>query len=597
MRFVPIFALIGVLVCGGCGRPKPLEGTTPEGGLPPVTDQPVVMDTTGERDPIAVPEALRGGELTTWGAGYPKSLNYWLDANSFTAQVAGLMFEGLVGLHPTEDRPVGGLAQSWEISSDGMEFTFRLHPQARWSDGRPVTAGDLRFYYDTIMDPKNLTSPFRVGLSRLEPPEVVDDRTLRVRARQKHWASFWDAAELVALPRHVWEGKNFNDINFDFPVVSGPYRIKEVLANRAIILERRGDWWGRAVPFNAGKYNFDYIRFRFMDDRFKGLEAVKKGDFDMFPVYTAAIWAEQTRFPAVEKGWAVRQEIFNREPKGFQGFAMNLRRPAFQDLRVRKALAHLLNREQMLEKLMYNQYFLLNSYFPDLFPGNRNPDAPFLEYNPEKARALLAEAGWTVNGQGRLEKDGAPFRISFLYHGEPLPHLNIYMQDLQRVGIDASVEVVSQSTYSKRIDEHQFDMAWANWGAGRLRDPEGQWASKTADEVATMNIVGFKDARVDALIEQQKSELDLARRNDILRQIDGILVAEVPYVLLWQSDRTKLIYWNKFGTPPHVLNKFGREDAALVYWWFDPRKAEALARARKSGDSLPIPPAEVRFGE
>ncbi len=588
---IPFFLLcIGLFALGGCGG----ESISSRPGLPPVITEPFEVEV-GEKDPLADARAQFGGEYTTWGGGFPRALNYWLDFNALAGQVCGLMFEPLVSLHPVEARPIGAAARGWQILEDGMVFEFEIHPAATWSDGVPVTAEDFQFYYDVIMNPRHLTSPFRVELDRLERPEVLDEKRLRVRAKTKHWSSFWSAGGLVAFPKHVWQDKDFNEITFDFPVVSGPYKIREVLTNRSVTLERRGDYWGRVLPINQHKYNFDYLRWRFMEDRHKALEALKKGDFDLYPIYTAAIWVEQTHFPAVEKGWVVRQEIFNHEPKGFQGFGMNLRRPLFQDLRVRKALAHLLNREQMLEKLMYNQYFLMNSYFPDLFEDNMNPKAPFLEYNPEKARDLLKTAGWEVDGTGRLAKDGEPFRISFLHHGETFPHLNIYMQDLQRVGIEARVETVTPATYSKRIDEHQFDMGWFAWGAGRLRDPEASWSSKTARDIATVNVTGFANPEVDRLIDSQKEEPELEKRNEILRQIDDVLTREVPYVLLWQKDRSTVLYWNKFGRPAHPFGKYSREDAAVVYWWFDKEKAEALEAARRSGASLALEPEVVKF--
>src|SRR5690606_113222 len=187
---------------------------------------------------------------------------------------------------------------------------------------------------------------------------------------------FWEAAGLVAVPEHAWKDKNFNDIHFDCPVTSGPYALGEVKRERTITLTRRADWWGRSKRYNQNKFNFGTIRYRFMEDRNKALEAFKKGDFDVYPIYTAALWAEKTGpkdIPAIASGWVARKSVYNREPKGYQGFAINLRRPLFADVRVRRALAHLLNRELMNDKLMYNQYFLLNSYYPDLYPGNLNP--------------------------------------------------------------------------------------------------------------------------------------------------------------------------------------------------------------------------------
>ena len=581
------------LLLGACNRPA----ISPRLVGPPVNDIPVAVEISGESDPIANPAAIKGGTFITWGGEYPKSLNTWLDFNSLSKQVADLLFEPLLGLHPTKDQPVGVLAQSWEISPDKKVYTFKIHPAARWSDGTPVTAGDIQFYYDVIMNPKNLTSMFRVEMSRFERPEVIDDKTVRITAKVPHWANFWTAGGFTALPRHAWKDLDFNQINFDFPVVSGPYKIHEIKTNRSVTLQRRGDWWGRCLAINRHKYNFDYLVFRFMEERNKALETLKRGDFDAYPIYTARIWMEQTRFPQVLKNWVVRQKISNLEPKSFQGFAINMRRPQFQDVRVREALAHLLNRELMLDKIMYNQYFLLNSYYPDLYPDNRNPDAPLLKYDPAKARELLAAAGWKVGNDGFLARDGKPLDLVILHHGEDLPHLNIYLEDLKAVGIRARIDKVSEASHTKRIDEHDFDLVWRNWSASRLRDPEPMWLSKTASDIATQNICAVQDAEIDRLIEQQKLEMDLAKRNDILRKIDKRLTQIIPNVLLWQSDNAKLLYWNRFGTPKTVLDKFNREDAALTYWWFDPKKSAALDEAIKSGRDLPAEPSEVHYSE
>ncbi len=561
---------------------------------PPVVDIPFEI-APGEFDPIANQEAVKGGRFHTWAGGYPKSLNMWLDYNSFSKQICDLMFEGLVGLHPTENKPEGILAKTWEISEDKMTFTFHLHPEATWSDGTPVTSEDVQFYYDTIMNPKHLTSMFRVGLDRFSRPEIIDSKTLKIRANESHWSNFWEAASMVAFPKHLWKDQDFNSINFDFEVVSGPYRIYDIKTNRLISLQRRGDWWGRSLAINQHKYNFDYLIFRSMEDRVKALESLKRGDFDLYPIYTSRIWAQQTAFTQVKKNWIVRQSISNHEPKGFQGFAMNLRRSPFDDINVRIALSHLLNREMMQEKIMFNAYFLLNCYYPDIYPDNRNPTAPLFEYSPQKARDLLSDAGWKVNDSGILEKDGMPLKISLLYHGTPIPQLTIYVEDLKKVGIDASIEVVSLATYRKRLDQHEFDLAWQNWGATRLRNPEAMWSSKTADDVATQNLSGVSDPLIDSLIEQQKTELDINKRNAILGQIDNRLTEIVPYVLLWQSDKHRLLYWNRFGTPQYVLDKFNREESALVYWWLDPKKSAALDEALKTNKALPPQPETVEY--
>ena len=551
-------------------------------------------EATGEFDPIASKDARPCGAITLWGSAMPKSFNMWEDYNSFSAELMGMMFEPLVSLHSTEDREVGILADSWSVSEDGKTFTFHVDPRAKWSDGKSVTAEDVQFYYDVIMDEKNLTPIFKVGLSRFDRPEVVDSLTVKMTAKESHWGNFWEAAGMLAFPKHVWAGKDFNQIRYEFPVVSGPYKIKTFREDRFVELARRADWWGFKKNWNRGKYNFEKIRYRFMNDQTKALEAFKKQDINAYAIYTSSIWMKQTDFDAIQKGWAVKQRIFNKEPIGFQGMAINLRKPQFQDVRVRRALNMLLNREAMNEKYMYNQYFLLNSYYPDLWDGNQNPTAPLYKFNPDSARVLFAEAGYKVNAQGVLEKDGKPFAINFITSQEDLRHLTLFQEDLKKVGVVATIEQMSQSTLRKRLDDADFDLYWVNWGAGRLRDPEASWISTTALQKGTNNLAGVQDKVVDSLINLQKTEFDLAKRNEILKALDNRLAEIVPYVLMWQCDHHRILYWNRYGTPEKVFDRFNREDAIPVYWWLDPTKSATLDKAMKAGESLPIPEYDIK---
>ncbi|NLO23941.1 MAG: ABC transporter substrate-binding protein [Fibrobacter sp.] len=552
-------------------------------------------DATGEFDPIASPEAVPCGNISLWGASMPKSFNMWQDYNSFSSSLMSLMFEPLVALHSTEDREIGILADSFSISEDGKSFFFRIDSRAKFSDGKSISAEDIQFYYDVIMDPKNLTPIFKVGLSRFERPVILDSLSFSITAKEAHWGNFWEAASMLAFPKHIWKDKDFNEIRFEFPVVSGPYRIKNFREDRFVELERRADWWGFSKNWNRGKYNFLSIRYRFMEDRNKALEAFKKQDFDAYAIYTSSIWMKQTDFDAVQKSWVVKQRIYNKEPIGFQGMAMNLRRAPFDNLKVRQALSMLMNRELMNEKYMYNQYFLLNSYYPDLWENNHNPEVTSFSYQPDSARRLLLEAGYTENEKGLLIRDGKPLRVTFITQAEDLRHLTLYQEDLKKVGITAEIDQISQSSLRKRLDDADFDMYWVNWGAGRLRDPEASFHSSTANQKGTNNLTGLQDSIVDALIEKQKTEFNLGKRNEILKQLDKRLSELVPYVLMWQSDHHRLLYWNRYGTPASVLDKYNREEVIPIYWWLDSKKAKKLDEARQKGLSLEAPKSDIYY--
>ncbi|MDR0515723.1 MAG: extracellular solute-binding protein [Fibromonadaceae bacterium] len=591
-RIILSFSIVSLLLCiFACEKQN--SSIKPLAACPKAP--PVYENADGEFDPIAVPsEAVPCGEIALWGSASPLSLNMWQDYNSFSVSIMAMLFEPLAELHSTENHPVGALASSWEISEDGMAYTFKMDSRAKWSDGKPVSAYDIQFYYDVIMDPKHLTPIFKVGLSRLERPEIIDSLNFIVKAKDPHWANFWEAAGMMAFPKHIWEGKDFNSIRFDFPVVSGPYAIKQMKMDRSLELVRRADWWGLQKNYNAGKYNFEKIIYRFMEDRNKALEALKKGDFDAYPIYTSSIWMKQTDFDAVSKGYVLKNRVFNEEPIGFQGFALNLRRDKFKDVRVRKALTMLLNRELMNDKFAFNQYFLLNTYHPSLWSQHKNPDAPLYLYSPDSARKILEEAGYTVNAQGKLaDKDGKPFELTFLNYAEDVRHTTKFQEDLKAVGIESNIETVSLSTFRQRIDDANFDLCWLSWHASRLSDPEASWHSKTANDKGTNNVPGLEDQVIDSLIELQKNEQNLDARNEILKKLDTRLTEIMPYILLWQSENSKILHWNRFGYPKSLYGKFYREAAIPVYWWYNSEKAEMLKDAQKKGESLPIPEIDI----
>lgn len=549
--------------------------------------------------PFVSADAVPGGELVVYAGPYPRSLNYLLDTSVLSFDVFNALFESLLGMHPLTMEFEPGVANRWSVSDDKRSITVHLDPKAAWSDGTPITAADVEWTWLAILDPKHLTGPHKVDLERFEKPEVLGERSIRFTAKEAHWKNLLTVAGLNVLPKHVMATQDFNKINFEFPVVSGPYRLAELKEGFFSRLERRDDWWQRGRVNTEGAGNFQSIRYMYFQERDNAFDALKKGNVDFFAVYTAHQWVTQTSGDRFDRNWIVKQRVRNYNPIGFQGFAMNLRRAPFDDVRVRKALALLLNREKMNSTLMYDQYFLHKSYYEDLYsPENPCPHAA-TPFDKEAARALLAEAGWTANPKtGLLEKDGKPFRFTFLTRDSSSDKfLVIYKEDLKDVGIQLDIAQKDWSAWMKDMDEYNFDMTWAAWGGGLWRDPEYQWSGAEADRPASQNITGFKHPRVDELVAAQRTEFDLEKRNAILREIDAILVAEYPYVLLWNINYTRLLYWNKFGMPDTVLGKYGDERAAYSLWWYDEDAAADLTDAMPANRPLPRRPDTIVFDD
>lgn len=548
------------------------------------------------RSPLASEFAEKGGKIAVFASQFPKSFNYQIDNNVFSREIFRLMFETLLDTDPItlEDRP--GIAARWEVSGDKKSFTFHIDPRAKWSDGKPITAEDVVWSFEAVKNPDNLTGSIQSVMNRLVKIEAVDERTVVIHADEVHWKNLQACTAFRVLPKHWWKDQDFNKVNYEFPIVSGPYRLGEVSEPHFARMERRGDYW-RTGPEMEGLLNFDTVEYRFYPEQDVAFEAFKKGDFDSFAIYTASQWVKETKGDRFDKNWIVKQSIYNYNPIGFQGFAMNQRREPYSDKRVRRALAHLLDRNRMNQTIMFDQYTMTKSYWPDLWDAEHPCPNQEIEFDVEKARALLKEAGWAVNpATGKLEKGGKPFVMKFLTR-DPTTNkfLLIYQEALKDVGIELKIDQKDWAAWARDMDEYNFDITWAAWGAGPIKDPETMWDSASADLKASNNITGFKNAEVDALIESTREMFDVNDRHEVIRKIDQIVFEETPYVLLWHIDYVRLLYWNKFGMPDHVLGKYSDEWATVDYWWNDGFQADDLKAAMQGGAELPSPPREVHF--
>jgi microcin C transport system substrate-binding protein len=324
----------------------------------------------------------------------------------------------------------------------------------------------------------------------------------------------------------------------------------------------------------------------------------KKGELDVFPQALAPQWVQELNFENVQRGLIQKRKIFNNDAKGFQGFAMNTRRPPFDDVRVRKAFALLLNRRLMIEKMMFNQYEPQNSYFSGT--AYENPNNPKNEYNPQEALKLLAEAGWkTRDAQGRLVKNNAPLQVELLYDTKTFePRLTVYQEDLRKAGIALNLRFVTPETRFALIMDRRFEMTLMAWSGLLFPNPETSFHSSLADVNNTNNITGFKNARVDELCKEYDRMFDVQERIRAIREIDGIMANEYHYALHWYAPYVfpRPVYWNKFGTPPGYVSRTGDYFAIYSMWWIDPDKDAKLQQAlRDPSIKLGAGPDEDRY--
>ena len=556
-------------------------------------------DWQEQMSPFASPDAYPGGELSFWSGPYPNSLNYYLNTTVTSNRVFNLIFETLLSVNGLTLEFEPNLAGSWSVSADRTTFEFRLDERAEWSDGTPVSAYDVAWTFAAIMDPKNLTGPHKISFERFHDPEIIDEKTIRFKAREVHWKNLLSLGLFHILPAHIFKDRDFNKINFEFPVVGGPYKVESLKEGIALTLKRRADWWQRDRESVRGTANFDRLKFRFFSEQENAFAEFKTGNLDFYRVNTASRWATETSGEAYDNNWIIKQEVYNYNPIGFQGFAMNLRRAKFADRRVRLALAYLLDRTRMNQTIMHEAYFLHQCYFEDLYNEQTPCRGPKIRFDKERARRLLKEAGWQANeSTGLLEKDGQPFTIQFLTRSQNSDKfLAIYREDLNDVGIQLEIIRKDWAAWVKDMDEFNFDMTWAAWSASLYKDPESLWHSREADRAGGQNYTGYKNPDVDAMIDSFRTEFDINKRHAMIRKIDAILTDDIPYILLWNLNYRRLLYWNKFGIPKTVLPKYSGEEGAYSFWWYDEDSAADLEYARETGQPLPGRDEIILFDE
>jgi microcin C transport system substrate-binding protein len=394
------------------------------------------------------------------------------------------------------------------------------------------------------------------------------------------------------------------DYNFKFFPGTGPYVVKpeDVIKGKSVSMRRRNDYWAAKYRANVGQYNFDEIRYVVVRVANLTFELFKKGELDTYRVNRSKIWVQELDTDRFKQGVLVKRKVFNNYPANLQFMAFNTRRPPWDDVRMRKAIALLYDRQTLIEKLFFKEYFPIVSFFPGTIYAN--PNNPKNDYNPEEALKLLAEAGWKDHdSQGRLTKGGKPLQLDLVYDDKSSEtYLTVFQDDLRKVGITMNLILRAPETRWKMEMQRQFDFVAAGWGAGSVFPmPAVEYKSKLADQLNTNNISGFKDKRIDEICDEYDKSFDVKKRTALLQELDGILTSQYHYVMDWYPPAERLAYWNKFGMPTGTLSNIGEYYGSLgpgipQLWWIDPDKNAKLAKAM--GDpsiKMDIPPVEDHY--
>ena len=555
------------------------------------------------------PDAPKGG-VAKLSVGVPyDSFNPFNAKGRAASGVSTLVFESLMTPPMDEGSTHYGLLAEWmEFTKGGDWAAFRLRDGARWHDGEPVTVADVQKSFELLTTQGHPLFRYYYG----DVAEVVDegDRIVLFKLKTSENRELPHIlGQLNILPAHYWESRAFDEPTLEPPLGSGPYRITKFDEGRFVEMSRVEDYWGAELPVRVGSNNFDTLRFEHFLDRDTAFEAFKKGDVDYWEENSAQRWAERFDFPALRRGHVVKEEPVLEGPKALQGFAFNLRRPQFADRRVRAALALAFDFEWSNKAIFFNQYARPYSYFQgseglmalDVPQGDElallEPfrdqlpselfEKPFENMETDgtgrnrrglrRARKLLEEAGWTIQEQRLVNAEGAQLELEFLLTqgGSQERVVQPFIDNLQKLGVDASLRGVDSAQYVRRRRSYDFDMIVA--GVANSESPGNEqrefWGSKAAQVEGSRNVAGVSNPVVDSLIETIINAPDRPALEAASRALDRVLLWEHYMIPQLYTPYERIAYWNRFGHPdPYPARSIGYPNV----WWWDADKAAKI---------------------
>ncbi|WP_299836793.1 extracellular solute-binding protein [uncultured Jannaschia sp.] len=608
------FAIAAILVAAPAFAQEAAD-TTPDHGISTFPGGELKYGPDFPHLDYVNPDAPKGGEISEWAFGSFDSVNPYTPKGRAVA-LSSAPYESL--LSSTADE-IGSayclICASMDYPEDRSEVTFTLRDDVTFSDGAPLTAEDVVFSYEVLRD-KGLPS-FRAVLARdVESAEVVDERTVRY--------VFKDGMPTRDLPVRVgslpiFQKADFESRDVDFedstltPLIgSGPYVMDDLDTGRSVTYRRRNDYWGEDHPLNVGQNNFDTIRIEYYGDYAAAFEGFKGGNYTFRNEASSKEWATSYNFPAVQNGAVIKAELPDGTISTAQSFIFNLREPKFQDPRVREAIGLMFNFEWSDETLFYGIYDRVTSFWENSDLKAEGPPSeaerailePLVEQglldaailtedavqppvsgsrqldrgNLRTASALLEEAGWIVGDDGMRRKDGETLSVQFLNDSQTFDRvINPYVENLRRLGVDASMVRVDNAQMTSRERSYDFDIITHQMPMGYVpgSSPRQYFGSESANDV--FNLMGLQDEAVDALIEGLENATSQEDLEAGIAALDRVLRARRFWVPQWFKPVHTVAYYDYLRypepLPPYSLGE-------LSFWWAD---QEAYAELQASG--------------
>jgi microcin C transport system substrate-binding protein len=562
------------------------------------------------------PDAPKGGVARMISIGTFDNFNIAVaGVKGSLAPAAALIYEDLMTRSQDEvATEYGLLAEAASHPDDFAWVVYRLRKEAHWHDGQPVTPEDVIFSIEALKKNSPMYGSYYRHVVKYEKIGERDIKFTFDAPGNRELPTI--VGELPVLPKHYWEGtdsqgrkRDISATTLEPPLGSGPYRIKEFVAGRSVVLERVKDYWGTKLPVRIGENNFDELRFEFFRDNTVALEAFKAGQADWIVENSAKQWATAYDFPAVNEKRVVREEFPINDTGRMQGFVLNLRRDQFKDARLRRAFNYAYDFEEMNKQLFYGQYKRINSYFEgtelastglpegqeleilqtvrDKVPGEvfTSPYQNPVGGNPEAVRAnlresmrLLKEAGYEIRDRKLVDAAGKPVSVEILVQDPSNERIALfYKPSLERIGVTTSIRVVDDAQYENRLRSFDFDIITDLWGQSLSPGNEQRefWGSQTADQPGSRNTIGIKNPAIDALIDKVIFAKDRANLVAATKALDRVLLWNFYVVPQFTYGFSRYARWDRFSHAE--LPKYGRSGLPTL-WWYDADKAARIGK-------------------
>ena len=556
------------------------------------------------------PKALKGGKVTFSSTGTYDTFNPFILKGTAVAGIGNLYETLTTSSNDEAFTEYGLIAEKIEWPEDRSWVAYTIRDEAIWHDGKKITPDDVVWTFNTLMQKGH---PFYKYYYE-DVIEAIKENDNKVRFNFKGNTNLELAlivGQLPVLPKHYWENKNFEETTLEIPIGSGPYKIKKFDPGRSITYELDDNYWGKNIPIKKGTENFGIIQYEYYKDRSIEREAFKAGDIDLFSENSSKEWATSYEIPAVKNNLIKKELIGHENPQGMQAFVFNTRKEIFKNKKVREALSYAFDFEWTNKNLFYDAYKRTNSFFENselassglpteeeleyLYPYmdqlpkklfNSEFKIPetdgsgFIREELQKATVLLKEANWILK-EGLLvnKKTGKKFKFEILLVSPAFERIVLpFVDNLKKLGIEASVRTIDSAQYQNRIDSFDFDMVVSTFSQSLSPGNEQRnfWGSDAAKTNGSRNIIGIENTVIDLLIEKVISAKNREELINATKALDRVLLWGYYVIPQWHISSYRTLYWDKFDKPS-IRPKYS---LGTNTWWIDPKKEKVLVKEK-----------------